>query len=149
MKGLKELVTEIDYLEKTKDIDGKSGGIHTTSKDACIYKWIPPFNHDLEYGELPLSYSVCPYPKLDGMKVKGMYTYGIHQEIYSWYEGRGLYPEWHDRVTLFFWKCTEDSDEEMIENIESNQIYIDTHEIDGIKGVILEKLKEKFEEKNE
>lgn len=55
MKGLRKLVTEINYLEKVDDIDGKSGGIHTTSEDACIYKCIPPFNHDLEYGELPLN----------------------------------------------------------------------------------------------
>lgn len=151
MKGLRELVTEISHLEKADDWnnDGKSGGLITTSEDACIFKGIPPFNHDLEYGELPLSYSGYPYPKLEGMKVKQMYIYGIHREIYSWLEERGWYPEWHDRVTLFFWKHTEDSDDEIAENFEDYQIYLDTHEIDGIEGEIIEKLKEEFEEKND
>ena len=149
MKGLRELVTEIEYLVKIDDVDGKNGGICTTTEDACIFKGIPPFNHDLEYGELPLSYSGYPYPNLEGMKVKEMYIYGIHQEIYSWLEERGWYPEWYDRVTLFFWKHTENSDEEIIDNLENYQIYLDTHEIDGIEGEILEKLKEKFEEKND
>ncbi len=78
------------------------------------------------------------------MKVKEMYIYGIHREIYSWLEERGWYPEWQDRVTLFFWKRTEDSDEDIIENFETYQIYLDTHEIDGIEGEILKKLKEEF-----
>jgi len=149
MDGLKKLVTEIDYLEKADDVDGKSGGIHTTSEDACIYKGIPPFNHNLEYGEILLSDNGDTNPKHKGMKVKEMYIYGIHREIYSWLEERGWYPEWKDPATLFFWKHTEDSDEEIIENLENYQIYLDTHEIDGIEGEILEKLKEKFEEKNE
>jgi hypothetical protein len=149
MRGLRKLVAEITYLEKVDDIDGRSGGIQTTSEDACIFKGLPPFNHDLEYGELPLSYSGYPYPKLEGTKVKEMYIYGIHQEIYNWLEERGWYPEWYDRVTLFFWKHTEDSDDEIIENLENYQIYLDTHEIDGIEGEILQKLKEKFEGKND
>jgi len=149
MKGLRELVTEIQYLEKVDDIDGKSGGIHTTSEDACIFKGIPPFNHDLEYGELLLSDAGYTDPKYQFMKVKEMYTYGIHHEIYSWLEERGWYPEWHDRVSLFFWKRTEDSEDEIIENLENYQIYHDTHEIDGIEGQILQKLRENFEEKNE
>jgi hypothetical protein len=149
MKGLRELVTEINYLEKADDIDGKSGGISTTSEDACIYKGIPPFNHDLEYGEILLSDNGDTNPNHKGMKVKEMYIYGIHREIYSWLEERGWYPEWYDRVTLFFWKHTEDSDDEIIENLENYQIYLDTHEIDGIEGEILEKLREKFEEKND
>jgi hypothetical protein len=149
MKGLRELVTEIQYLEKADDIDGKSGGIHTTSEDACIFKGIPPFNHDLEYGELLLSDAGYTDDKHRFMKVKEMYTYGIHHEIYSWLEERGWYPEWYDRVSLFFWKRTEDSDEEIIENLENYQIHLDTHEIDGIEGQILQKLRESFEEKNE
>jgi hypothetical protein len=149
MKGLRELVTEISYLKNADDVDGKSGGIWTTSEDACIYKGIPPFNHDLEYGELPLSYSGYPYSKLEGMKVKEMYIYGVHREIYSWLEERGWYPEWYDRGTLFFWKHTEDSDDKIIENLENYQIYLDTRKIDGIEGEILEKLREKFEEKND
>ena len=149
MKGLRELVTEIEYLEKADDIDGKSGGIHTTSEDACIFKGIPPFNHDLEYGELMLSDAGYTDDKHRFMKVKEMYTYGIHHEIYSWLEERGWYPEWYDRVSLYFWKRTEDSDDEIIENLENYQIYLDIHEIDGIEGQILQKLRESFEEKNE
>ena len=41
----------------------------------------------------------------------------------------------------------EDSDEEIIENFENYQIYLDTHEIDGIEDEILEKLNKKFEGK--
>jgi len=149
MKGLRELVTEISYLEKIDDVDGKSGGIITTSEDACIYKGIPPFNHDLEYGELLLSDNGDTNPNHKGMLVKEMYIYGIHREIYSWLEERGWYPEWHDRVTLYFWKHTEDSDEEIVENLENYQIYLDTHEIDGIEGEILEKLNKQFGERNE
>ncbi len=149
MKGLRELVTEINYLEKADDIDGKSGGIITTSEDACIFKEIPPFNHDLEYGEMLLSEATRIIPNHKGMKVKEMYIYGIHREIYSWLEERGWYPEWYDRVTLFFWKRTGDSDEEITELLEDYQIYLDTHEIDGIESQILKKLNEQFGKKNE
>ena len=149
MKGLRELVTEITYLEKADDIDGKSGGIITTTEDACIFKDIPPFNYDLEYGEMLVSEGTRIIPDYSGMKVKEMYIYGIHREIYSWLEERGWYPEWHDRVTLFFWKHTEDSDEEIAELLEDYQIYLDTHQIDGIEGEILKKLNEQFAEKNE
>ena len=144
MKGLRELVTEITFLEKADDVDGKSGGIYTTSEDACIYKDIPPFNHDLEYGEMLVSEGTRIIPDYSGMKVKEMYIYGIHREIYSWLEERGWYPEWQDRVTLLFWKRTEDSDEDIIENLETYQIYLDTREIDGIEGQILKKLQEQF-----
>jgi hypothetical protein len=149
MKGLKELVTEMEYLEKIDDVDGKSGGIVTTSEDACIYKGIPPFNHDLEYGEILLSDNGDTNPNHKGMKVKKMYIYGIHREIHSWLEERGWYPEWYDRVTLYFWKHTEDSDEEIIEHLENYQIYLDTHGIDGIEGEILKKLNKQFGERNE
>jgi len=145
MKGLKKLVTEINYLEKIDDVDGKTGGIVTTSEDACIYKGIPPFNHDLEYGEILLSENGDTNPNHKGMKVKEMYFYGIHRDIYSWLEERGWYHEWHDRVTLYFWKHTEDSDEEIVENLENYQIFLDTHEIDGIEGEILRGLQKQNE----
>jgi len=148
MKGLRELVTEIEHLEKIDDVNGKSEGICTTSEDACIYKGIPPFNHDLEYGEILLSDNGDTNPNHKGMKVKEMYIYGIHREIYSWLEERGWFPEWYDRVTLYFWKHTEYSDEEIIENLENYQIYLDTHEIDGIEDEILKKLNKNFGEKN-
>ncbi len=144
MKGLRELVTEIEHLEKIDDIDGKSGGIITATEDACIFKEIPPFNHDLEYGEMLVSEGTRIIPDYSGMKVKEMYIYGIHREIFSWLEERGWYPEWHDRVTLYFWKHTEDSDEEIVELLEDYQIYLDTHQIDGIESQILKKLNEQF-----
>ena len=144
MKGLQELVPEINYLEKLDD-----GSVLTSGEDICIYKGLPPFNHNLEYGELPLSDAGYTDPKHQGMKVKKMYTYGIHREIYSWLEENGWYPDWYDPATLFFWKCTNDSEEEIIENLENYQIYLDTHEIDGIESEALKKLKEKFEEKND
>ena len=149
MKGLRELVTEIDYLEKADDIDGKSGGIITTTEDACIFKDIPPFNHDLEYGEMLVSEGTRIIPDHSGMKVKEMYIYGIHREIYSWLEERGWYHEWYDSQALFFWKHTEDSDKEINKNLENYQIYLDTHEIDGIEGEILKKLNKQFGKKNE
>ncbi|MDF2428272.1 MAG: hypothetical protein OPY07_03380 [Nitrosopumilus sp.] len=114
MKGLRELVTEITSLEKSEDFDGKSGGVRTTTEDACIYKDIPPFNHDLEYGEMLVSEGTRIVPDHSEMKVKEMYIYGIHRDIYRWLEERGWYPEWQDRVTLFFWKRTEDSDEDIV-----------------------------------
>jgi len=149
MKGLRELVTEITYLEKVDYVDGKSGGIVTTSEDACIFKGIPPFNHDLEYGELLLSDNGDTNPNHRFMKVKEMYTYGIHRDIYTWLEERGWYPQWQDRVTLFFWKRTEDSDDEIAENLENYQIHLDTHQIDGIEGEILKKLNKQYGDKNE
>ena len=150
MKGLRELVLEMDFIKKSEDYDGKKGGIWTIGTESgWIFKGFPPFNYTLEYGEILLSDNGDTNPNHKGMKVKEMYIYGIHREIYSWLEERGWYPEWHDRVTLFFWKHTEDSDEEIIENLENYQIYLDTHEIDGIEGEILKKLKEKFDEKND
>ena len=146
MKGLRELVTEIEHLEKADNVDGKSGGIITTTEDACIFKDIPPFNHDLEYGEMLVSEGTRIIPDHSGMKVKEMYIYGIHREIYSWLEERGWYPEWRDSQALFFWKYTEDSDKEIKKNMKNYQIYLDTHEIDDIGGAILQKLKERFEE---
>ena len=145
IKGLRELVTEIDHLQNADDMDGKSGGIQTTSEYVCIYKDIPAFNHDLEYGEILVSEGTRIIPDHSGMKVKEMYIYGIHREIYNWLEERGWYPEWHDRVTLFFWKRTEDSDDEIIENFENYQIYHDTHEIDGIESQILKKLNKQYQ----
>ena len=64
---------------------------------------IPPFNHNLEYGELPLSYAGYTDPKQMQMKVKTMYVNGVHKEIHNWLEERGWYPKWYDAGTLFFW----------------------------------------------
>ena len=150
MKGLRELVSEMNFIKKSEDYDGKKGGIWTIGTESgWIFKGFPPFNYTLEYGEILLSDNGDTNPNHKGMKVKEMYIYGIHREIYSWLEERGWYPEWYDSQALFFWKHTEDSDEEIIENLENYQIYLDTHEIDGIEGEILKKLNKKFEEKND
>ena len=146
MKGLSELVSEMDFIKKSEDYDDKKAGIWTIGTESgWIFKGFPPFNYTLEYGEILLSDNGDTNPNHKGMKVKEMYIYGIHREIYSWLEERGWYPEWYDSQALFFWKHTEDSDEKIIENFENYQIYLDTREIDGIEGEILKKLKEKFE----
>jgi hypothetical protein len=75
-----------------------------------------------------------------------MYVYGIHQEIYSWLEERGWYPEWYDAGTLFFWKCTEDWKETMLERLEDFQMYHDLRKNDGIEVELMKKLKEQARE---
>jgi hypothetical protein len=131
MKGLMDLVTDINYLGDTGNVNGKSGGIQLGTEDAYFFKGIPPFNHNLDYGDMLLSDNGDTDPNHKGMRVKEMYVYGIHKE--------------HDPGTLFFWKCDEDSDDEIIGNLEDYQIYRDTHEIDGIELEIIEKLRQKSE----
>jgi len=115
MKGLQKIVPEINYLEKSEDVGSKRGGIWTSGEDSCIYKGIPPFNHNLEYGEILLSDNGDTDPKHVGMKVKEMYVYGIHREIYNWLEERGWYPKWYDPGTLFFWEDMSQSASEIME----------------------------------
>ena len=150
MVGLQELVSEMNFIKKSEDYNGKKGGLWTIGTESgWVFKEILPFNYELQYGEMLVSEGTRIIPDYSGMKVKEMYIYGIHREIYSWLEERGWYPEWHDRVTLFFWKRTEDSDDEIVENLENYQIHLDTHQIDGIEGEILKKLNEQFGDKNE
>ena len=150
MVGLQKLVSEMDFIKKSEDYDGKIGGIWTIGTESgWIFKGLLPFNYTLEYGEILLSDAVHWKPNHSEMKVKEMYVYGIHREIYSWLEERGWYPEWYDSQALFFWKHTEDSDKEINKNLENYQIYLDTHEIDGIEGEILKKLNKQFGKKNE
>ena len=143
MKGLRELVSEMEYLVKIDDVDGKSGGICTTSEDACIFKGIPPFNHDLEYGEMLLSDNGDTNPNHKGMRVKEMYTYGIHREIYSWLEERGWYPKWYDGDTLFFWKNSGKHETDTLKDIRNHP----TGDEDDIAGEILKRLNERFQSK--
>ena len=147
MKGLQELVSEMNFIKKSEDYDGKKGGLWTIGTESgWVFKDILPFNYELEYGEMLVSEGTRIIPNHSGMKVKEMYIYGIHREIYSWLEERGWYPEWRDSQALFFWNYTEDSDKEIKKNMKNYQIYLDTHEIDDIGGAILQKLKERFEE---
>ena len=150
MKGLQELVSEMNFIKKSEDYDGKKGGLWTIGTESgWVFKDILPFNYELEYGEMLVSEGTRIIPNHSGMKVKEMYIYGIHREIYSWLEERGWYPEWYDSQALFFWKHTEDSDKEINKNLENYQIYLDTHEIDGIEGEILKKLNDQFGKKND
>jgi hypothetical protein len=146
MKGLKELVPEMDCPQITEGVDGEGGGLATNGESDWIFKGLPPFNHNLEYGEILLSDNGDTDPNHKGMKVKEMYVYGIHQEIYSWLEERGWYPEWYDPGTLFFWKCTEDWKETMLERLEDFQMYHDLRKNDGIEVELIKKLKEQARE---
>jgi len=151
MKGLQEMVTEINYLEKSEDVGSKKGGIWTSGEDACIYKECPPFNHNLEFGEMLVSEATNINPKHNKMKVKEMYVYGIHREIYSWLEERGWYPEWENPGRLLFWKYTKDSAKIITKNLENFSLFHDLRENDGIEEEVLKKLKEKYRswERNE
>ncbi len=150
MKGLRELVSEMDFIKKSEDYDGKKGGLWTIGTGGPgVFKEILPFNYKLDHGEILVSEGTRIIPNHSGMKVKEMYIYGIHRKIYSWLEKRGWYPEWRDSQALFFWKYTKDSDKKIKKNMENYQIYLDTHQIDGIEGEILQKLKQKFEVKND
>jgi len=130
MKGLRELVTEMDFLEKSEEFDGKKGGIWTDGESDWIYKGLPPFNYNLEYGEILLSSNGDTDPKHKGMKVKEMYLCGIHSELYSWLEERGWHPEWHDAGTLFFWKNIGEHEVDILEDI-ANYPEGDTNDIGG------------------
>ena len=55
MKGLKELVTEMDFMKTSEEFNGEKGGIWTSGESGWIFKGLPPFNHNLEYGEILLS----------------------------------------------------------------------------------------------
>jgi hypothetical protein len=149
MVGLQELVSEMNFIKKSEDYNGKKGGLWTIGTESgWVFKEILPFNYELQYGEMLVSEGTRIIPNHKGMKVKEMYIYGIHREIYSWLEERGWYHEWYDSQALFFWKHTEDSDKEINKNLENYQIYLDTHEIDGIEGEILKKLNKQFGKKN-
>jgi len=149
MKGLQTIVSEINYLEKSEDVGSPSGGIWTSGEDACIFKGLPPFNHNLEYGEILLSENGDTNPKHQFMKVKEMYVYGIHREIYSWLEERGWYSEWEDPARLLFWKYDKDSAEKIIKNLKNFQVFHDLRENDGIEAEILKRFKEKIKENDE
>ena len=101
MEGLQELVPEIT-MKKSEEFNGKEGGIWTTGESDWIFKGLPPFDHSVEYGDLPRS--LAGDTKHGELKVKTMYVNGIHREIYSWLEERGWYSQWYDAGTLFFWK---------------------------------------------
>ena len=135
MKGLQELVPEINHLKKCDD-----GSIWTSGEDACIFKGLPAFDYNTEYGEILLSDNGDTDPKHVGMKVKEMYLCGIHREIYSWLEERGWHPEWYDAGTLFFWRNSDDHESDILEDVSNHP---DGYE-DSIAAEILQSLRAKF-----
>ena len=104
MTGLQELVPGIDFLKTSEEYGGKHGGIWTNGENGWLFKGLPPFDCNVEYGECPRSYIGKTVTKHKELKVKTMYVCGIHREIYSWLEERGWYPKWIDGGTLFFWR---------------------------------------------
>jgi hypothetical protein len=145
MKGLQELVTEMNFMKTSEEHDfvfsrpnGKKGGIWTTGAGSgWIFKGLPPFNYNLEYGEILLSENGDTDPKHKGMKVKEMYLCGIHREIYSWLEERGWYPQWDDPQTLFFWKNTGEYETDRLRDIHNHP----KGDEDDISGEVLKLLK--------
>lgn len=141
MKGMQELVAEMDFMKTSEEFNGEKGGIWTHGEGDWIFKGLPPFNHNLEYGEILLSENGDTDPKHKGMKVKEMYLCGIHREIYSWLEERGWYPKWYDAGTLFFWKNTSEHEVDTLKEIQNHP---DGDEND-ISGEILKRLNKKFQ----
>ena len=141
MKGLQELVTEMDFMKTTEEFNGEKGGIWTIGTESgWIFKGLPPFNHNLEYGEILLSENGDTDPKHKGMKVKELYVIGIHREIYNWLEERGWYPKWYDPGTLFLLKNTSEHKNNILKDIINHP----KGDEDDISGEILKSLKEKF-----
>ena len=138
-QGLQKLVPEIKCIKKLDD-----GSVYTSGEDACIFKGLPPFNHNLEYGELPLSDAGYTDSKYKNMKVKEMYVYGIHREIYNWLEERGWYPEWHDAGTLFLWKLKDDSTKKIVANFKKFHSFHSFRKNNGIENEILKKLRKAY-----
>jgi len=105
MKGLQEMVPEINFMKKSEDFLGKEGGIWTYQETAWFYKGLPVFDYEAEdYGEEALSEVGETDPLLKKMKINTIYVNGVNREILNWLEDRGWYPQWCDRSTLFFWK---------------------------------------------
>ena len=141
MKGLQELVPEINFMKTSEEFDGKKGGIWTIGAGSgWIFQGVPPFNYNLEYGEILLSENGDTDPNHQFMKVKDLYLCGVHREIYSWLEERGWYPKWYDADTLFLWKNSE-KHVDTLKEIQNHP----TGDEDDISGEILKILNKKFQ----
>ena len=103
MKGLQELISDIDFMKTSEEFNNEKGGIWTSGERDWLFKGLPPFDYSVEYADCPRSYIGDFITKHRELKVKGMYVNGIHREIYSWLEERGWYGKWYDGGTLFFW----------------------------------------------
>ena len=144
MKGLYELVPEIDFMSTTEEFNDKEGGIWTSGESVLFYKGLPPFNATLEYGDILLSENGDTDPKHKGMKVKEMYLCGIHRDIFIWLEERGWYPEWYDAGTLLLWKNEGEHKTDSLKIIQSNPYGRD----DDISCEVLKRLNEQLREKD-
>lgn len=144
IKGLYELVPEIEYMKTTEEFYGKGGGIWTSGESVLFYKGLPPFNATLEYGEILLSENGDTNPKHKGMKVKDMYLCGVHREIYSWLEEQGWHPEWYDAGTLLLWKNETEKETDSLNVIKNNPYGRD----DDISVEILKRLNEQLRKKS-
>ena len=144
MKGLMELVSEITHLKTSEEFGLKKGGIWTTgAENGWIFKGLPPFNYNLEYGEILVSEGIGDTdPKHKGMKVKELYLCGIHREIYSGLEERGWYPKWYDGGTLFFWKNTGKHETDSLKDIQNHP----EGDRNDVSGEVLRRLNERIRE---
>ncbi|EIJ64975.1 hypothetical protein BD31_I0778 [Candidatus Nitrosopumilus salaria BD31] len=103
MKGLQEMIPDIDFMKKSEKFLGRKGGIWTYQRTAWFYKGLPVFDYESEkYGNIPMSDVGETNPMLQKMQVKTVYVNGVYREIHTWLEDRGWYPKWFDRSTLFF-----------------------------------------------
>ena len=144
MKRLQIMVPEINFLKTSGESDSKKGGIWTSGESDWFYKGLLVFDYNVEYGELSLSYSVYPYPKLEQL-TKTMYVCGIHGEIYNWLEERGWYSKGYDGDTLFFWKNTSEHESDILK-------YISNHpegDENGIAEYMIRLLNKKFSDVRE
>ena len=140
MKGLQKLVPDIDFMKTSEEFNNEKGGIWTSGESGWIFKGLPPFNHNLEYGEILLSENGDTDPNHKGMKVKDMYLCGIHREIYSWLEEKGGHPKWYDASTLFFWKNSDKHEADTLKDIRNHP----EGDENSIEGEILNRLKKRF-----
>ena len=105
MKGLYELVPEIDFMKKSERFLGRKGGIWTYQRSwNWFYKGVPVFDYEAEeYGHVPMSEVGEKDPILQKMEIRTAYVDGVYREIHTWLEDRGWYPQWFNVDTLFFW----------------------------------------------
>ncbi len=105
MKGLREMIPEINFMKKSEDFLGKKGGIWTYQETAWFYKGLPVFDYEAEdYGEETMSEVGETDSLLKKMKINTIYVNGVNREIFNCLEDRRWHPQWCNRSTLFFWK---------------------------------------------
>ena len=103
-RELKQKLPEIKF-RRSEDVLEKKGGIWASWDTAKFYKGFPVFDLESEkYGNVPISkYQTTPQ-FLEKMEIRTLYISGVNREIHNWIGDNGWYPQWWDRVNLFFWK---------------------------------------------